>query len=236
MIYVLSPWYGQDRTVEATQASSQHARLDSTVLLTVHVWLNEILLSWLLMYSVYSLNLLMNNELIVTFHGEFRNEHHPMFCTGKLHWLYNLPPHSIVGRVSADASCIINCTRVSTFWRWNNSRLLYLFHLSPWIGVKIHYHYDDDRFCKFRLISISSTFPNLWKIFLPNCFFSYVTFCRPVGRVVAVSGTLPLSPSISSHAPHKHKISILEPCLTTDFVYVLTFLHSYVDWRFFCPV
>ena len=116
-----------------------------------------------------------------------------MFCAGKLHLLYNLPPHSIVDRVCSAANCTINCTRVSTcgkmeqfpFTIYSVGRL----ELAPKYIIIIR----TTGYCNFKLISISSTFSNSW-----NIFFSYVTFRRPIGQVaVSYTHTLRESNSLS---------------------------------------
>ena len=103
-----------------------------------------------------------------------------MFCTVKLHLLYNLPPNHIVDRVCSAASCIINCI----CGKMDNSRIYYLFRRSRWIGAKTHYYGD---YLKFKLISISSKFSHLGNIFLPKFCFLYASLRRPIGQVLSMN-------------------------------------------------
>ena len=64
-------------------------------------------------------NILLFREIILMFHGVFQIEYHYMFCTEKLHLLYNLTLHPIVDCICSDTSCIVT----AAVWNWNNTHL-----------------------------------------------------------------------------------------------------------------
>ena len=127
-------------------------------------------------------------------HCVFQIEHHSIFRTGNPMYYINLPPY-------------INCGKNEII------PVYHLFRRSPWIGAKQQFIMTMTGYYNFRLISISSTFPNYQNIHIKffaarRCRSSYSFAREPFGNYILSCRLPDLSTYLQTNLKHANCLSL----------------------------